>query len=306
VHRLQTGSDPECRLFQQAAEQGHYGGRTKPTNTRQGIYAIAPSGAFLASVNTRSADAVAQMLRTALERFEQMPDEQRFAAHNVNEPGERTQREQSRYPEDGLALRVFSRDLPRPNGYPEGTPDWQRTAWNMDHVWFTREEVMSLVPDELSAGKTAALSDDAARRLVALHVVDNVRGQVSLFENDDVRAARFESEMVRVDGDLVHLRLTGETRATATGKWPVNGMNDANALQAQRRGIETEILGFATFDRESNRFTEFELIATGMRWGATQYNQRDRDLGPHGIGFYFTISPNDDRIAPANFWRYRW
>ena len=31
VHRLQTGEDRECRLFQKIAEQGHYAGRTQPT-----------------------------------------------------------------------------------------------------------------------------------------------------------------------------------------------------------------------------------------------------------------------------------
>ena len=52
VGRLQRGTDAESKLFQGFCEQGHYGGRTQPTNTRQGIYAIAPSGRFLASINS--------------------------------------------------------------------------------------------------------------------------------------------------------------------------------------------------------------------------------------------------------------
>ena len=63
VGRLQRGDDAECRLFQGFCEQGHYGGRTLPTRTRQGIYAIAPSGRFLASINATQPDRIAAMLR---------------------------------------------------------------------------------------------------------------------------------------------------------------------------------------------------------------------------------------------------
>jgi hypothetical protein len=52
VHALHRGKGDVDRLFQQVAEQGHYAGRTTPTDTRQGIYAFAPSGAFLGSMNS--------------------------------------------------------------------------------------------------------------------------------------------------------------------------------------------------------------------------------------------------------------
>ena len=68
VGRLQRGKDTECSLFQGFCEQGHYGGRKEPTNTRQGVYAVAPSGRFLASINTQSPERMADMLRTALAR----------------------------------------------------------------------------------------------------------------------------------------------------------------------------------------------------------------------------------------------
>ena len=49
VWHLQNRKDAECRLFQAIAEQGHYAGRSRPSTTRQGIYACTPSGRFLAS-----------------------------------------------------------------------------------------------------------------------------------------------------------------------------------------------------------------------------------------------------------------
>ena len=80
VWSLQHGQGVESKLFRTIAEQGHYAGRSKPSNTRQGIYAAAPSGALLASINSRDAGEVAGMLERALERWRELePAERRLA-----------------------------------------------------------------------------------------------------------------------------------------------------------------------------------------------------------------------------------
>lgn len=61
VWRLQGGVDPECKFFQEMAEHGHYGGR--PGTSRQGIYVCAPSGEFLASINSNSPDRVLAIMQ---------------------------------------------------------------------------------------------------------------------------------------------------------------------------------------------------------------------------------------------------
>ncbi len=111
VGRLQRGKDPECLHFQEMAEHGHYKGRKRPTGTRQGMYATAPSGEFLASVNTRSPERVAKMLRTALARWKELPREKRLLAEDPKAKKSEVKRLESRYPEDGLVLQVNSRDL---------------------------------------------------------------------------------------------------------------------------------------------------------------------------------------------------
>ena len=68
----------ECDLFRIIAEQGHYAGRTEPTDTRQGIYALAPSGELLASVNTRSSHEMASMLTRALQAWDELPESARY------------------------------------------------------------------------------------------------------------------------------------------------------------------------------------------------------------------------------------
>ncbi len=64
VGYLQRQKGPECDHFRSFSEKGHYGGREKPTGTRQGTYAVAPSGEFLASINNNDPKAMAAMPRS--------------------------------------------------------------------------------------------------------------------------------------------------------------------------------------------------------------------------------------------------
>ena len=75
VGRLQSGWDAECRLFQKIAEQGHYGGRTQPSRTRQGTYAITADGTLLASWNKNDPRIVARKLRESLKTWDRLKAE---------------------------------------------------------------------------------------------------------------------------------------------------------------------------------------------------------------------------------------
>jgi len=103
VGQLQRSKGPEGVLFRQVAEQGHYAGRTVPTDTRQGIYALTAEGSCLASVNTRNGDEVLAMLERALAAFRALPP-----GENGEEPAAGTVPEwrfRELYPTDGLVLR---------------------------------------------------------------------------------------------------------------------------------------------------------------------------------------------------------
>ncbi len=302
VGRLQRGKDVESRLFQQIAEQGHFAGRTVPSDTRQGIYATAPSGVLLASINTRDARAMAAMLRRGLARWEELAPEERFGAPPEGRPNWRWE---ARYPEDGLALRVITRDIERPNA-PD---DWRARAWNQDFAWFTRAEAQTLVPLEPTVpGSALAWPPSLVERLVRFHLVDSVRGQVTSFAAQDVEHAELKSTVTAVEGSLVTLELHGATRTAVRGRWDVNGFRDQDAATERTRGFEAELLGRAHFDREHGRFTSFELIAVGTRWGGTQFNGRGDDLEPAPIGVSLTLAGDTpaERVAPAYVWAYGW
>jgi hypothetical protein len=76
----------------------------------------------------------------------------------------------------------------------------------------------------------------------------------------------------------------------------------------QKRGFEATLLGRASWDRKRERFTAFELVVAGTRYGGTQYNGRgdDLDRAPMGIVFQLAGERPQDRVAPAFVWDYGW
>jgi hypothetical protein len=305
-----SNASPEAEWFRTVAEQGHYAGRTKPTDTRQGIYAAAPSGVLLASINHNDPRRVAEMLRKALAAWDAMPREKRLPATALEKGSAGGPRWESLYPEGGLVLRVTSRDVGRAEASSDGSrsSDWRASAWNLDFLWFRKDEASRFVPAERTAGARTTVPDALVRRIVRLHLVDDVRGQTPPFPDSAVEKATIESEVVGVKENLVTLRLVGEARVVQRGRWAVEGFRDMNAPVEHERGFDGKFLGRATFDAGTGRFTAFEMVALGSRWGATQYNGRADDPGPAPMGVVFSLASDApaDRVAPAAMWEYGW
>jgi hypothetical protein len=306
VGRLQRGDDAESEVFRGFCESGHYGGRTQPTNTRQGTYAVAPSGRFLASINSNDPQKMAAMLRTALQRYGELDAAARRLPQEQQQRLAAGRRFEDRCPQDGLVLAEYVRDLDRPAeagaAAGDGAADWRTRAWNEDQVWFSAAEARAWVPATPTVGAVTELPERLAVRLVRLHLVDSVRGQTPSLPRDSVRTASFRSEVTAVDGDRVHLKIGGSTLAVQSGRWIVR---DRGEPVDHERGVRTQIEGRAEFDTKANRFVLFELLCTGERWGATQYNGRADDQQKAPIGFAFVLAePDHPRVAPAFWWEY--
>jgi hypothetical protein len=298
VSRLQRDQDADCRFFQGFCELGHYGGRTKPSNTRQGIYAVTPSGRFLASVNTRDGAEVAAMLRRALKLWASMPIADRSGTTAAFD-GDAVRRFERLRPTDGLVLRVYSRDLPR----AKVTPGWRGEAWNQDHAWFRRDEMLAMVP-AAEVGAACPFPAAALLRIARVHLVDNVRGQTTAHGAEHIVAQELEARTVRVDGDSQELEFAGRVRIERAGTWATRGYG---AKSEHRLGLDLQLLGGARFDRKLQRFVEWKLLAVGTRHGATEFNGRQDDLGPAPIGFAFALEPDDTtNVAPSMHWAYGW
>lgn len=306
VGRLQRGEDPESRLFQKVAEQGHYAGRTVPSSTRQGLYATTVDGQLLASINHNDPARVAAMLEKALAAWEALPEAGRVPEAGWDGTGD-LRRLEARYPADGLVLRLSSRDLPRdvPGAAAPAAPDWRAAAWNLDYVWLRRQEAASLVPAEARVGATREAAGAVLDRLTRVALVDNVRGQTYPAPKASLERARLTSTVTAVEGTRVTLALAGEARWEQVGRWTVGGHGPPSDA---RRGFEGRLLGSATWDAAAQRFVAFEMLAVGLRWGGTQYNARHDDLGPSPIGYVFELAGPEphEHVAPAAFWEYGW
>lgn len=265
-------------------------------NTKQGIYAVSPSGVFLASTNTIDADPMADMLRKALDKWKTLSKQERLLSEDPSQA--KLDRSENRYPKDGLALKVVSRDMPR-TGVPN---DWRANAWNIDYAWFRKEEMASMLPKDWSKGASVAWPEALAKRLVRFHLLDNVRGQTDAYEDKDVVEAALKTEVTKVAKGVVTLRFEGSTKASTTSKWP--GADP----DPQTRGLGTRILGSATYDPQKGRFTAFELVAVGTRWGASRFNFREDDRKVAPIGFVLSMAADKpaERVPPAFIFSYGW
>jgi hypothetical protein len=299
VSRLQRGDDADGVFFQGFAEFGHYAGRVEPSPTRQGMYAIAPSGRLLGSINTRSADSMATMLADALDAWSDLSADERHLSEAQHSALAHVSRWRDAFPEDGLVLDETARDLEPADGETAG-------SWNLDHVWFTADEARALVPDDPTAVGAAPepVPDALAQRLARFHLLDTVHGQTTAFPAASVERAELTTQVEAVDGDRVEIVLRGATRCENSGTWAIRGYGEKSP---QRRGVSTRLFGRATWDLDRQRFVAFELIASGERWGGTQFNVREQELEPSPIGFVFELAPEDGpRVAPAFIYRYGW
>ena len=294
---LQRQQDAAGDFFRLVAEQGHYAGRTVPSDTRQGQYACTPDGRLLASLNAREAAPMLQMMRHALARWREEPEAPGTVAlpPAVPAPDPRYTRTP---PAGGLLLRAFARDLPRGPAEQVDSrgPDWRPRAVNGDHVWLTAEEAASLIPAPAAPGAVRVVSEALARRLARFHMIDIVRGETPMWRREEVGLARLSATVQSVAPDgTVALTLEGAFRCEAAGAWAVRPFGPK--LEGQRRGYEARLLGHAEWDPGARRFRRFEALAVGERWGGSEHNLRWDDLDGAGMGILFERA---DGTAPGD------
>jgi hypothetical protein len=293
VWRLHHLKDPECQLFQEFMDEGIYAGRGG--STRQGIFAVAPSGVLLADVNTTRVGPMRKMLEKALAAWKALPRAERLLPFDPETRRKDIKRTESKFPQGGVALRAYVRDLPRAN-LPQ---DWRSKAWNVDYAWFRPGELEGVIPRRVKKKAKQEWPQPLVERLARVHLLDYVRGQTTPFEKSHVHAASLVTEVVKVKKKAVELSFSGEIRLNS-GPW--SERPDGTAT----RGAKVELLGEAVYDRRQKRYTRFELVAVGVRWGRTQFNFRQDDLAPSPIGWVFTLAPKGERVAPAHFGAYGW
>ena len=345
VYRLQRGTDPECRLFQRFADQGHY---KSPGGTRQGLYVVTAGGRLLASCNHRDARKVRSTMVEGLAAFAALEPAERGLDPEIRGQLESNWRWDHEYPEDGLVLELTCRDLDvtrpdeasgadsapttdapstsdptsrpaagtdsQPSSRPAGTPkEWNphvrrdgRPLWH-GGAW-NRDHVW-FRREEIDRW----IPEDAA-----------VGATFRLPATVSMRLARFHMVDI-VRGQVMPFRLEQVAEhwleGTVTGVEPVAGSDSGRRLTIRWRGhsraevpdgehprsMVLDYGGTATWDGAAGRFTAFDLMAAGHRTGRGRFNARSWDADGSQVGYVLRRAPPDaPRIAPAWIWGYGW
>lgn len=298
VHSLRTGTDDESRLFQRIFVQGernHAG--------HQGVFVMTPGGKLLTSATGYdNPDHIRLALEQGLQAWKRMSKSERLEGERLD--AFTSQRAEGRYPTDGLVLRVISRDL-------KGAPFAPRSErWSRTFLWFTRTEARSLVPAELQSGMKCDWPKALALRVAQFALLDKgeVDGYTHPFAKEAVKEVHLQSEILSVKGDTMRLRITGETRTETADAPPFFDRDRSFRTAPTRRGLAMTLLGTATFNKGTGRFTQFEMVALGLREGGAFVGRAEEDWSPALYGFSFTLGKETpaEQIAPEFFDQYGW
>ena len=288
VWRLDTQDDADCVFFQKMSDHGHYGTREKGSS-RQGTYVFTADGKFLSSVNDLDPEVVLATLKEGLAKWKALPESERAARKVVTQ--KLKHRWEDYYPHDGLVLTGYSRDLPR----DKNPTSKHLPTWNRDAAWFSKDELQKLVPGDAQKGDTFDFPDLFVSRLSQLHIVDAVKGQTDEFEPNETTGSKITATVTERTATHIRMTIRGMTKAKGKAKGKVPA-----------RGIETTVVGSATFEIKSARFSKFDFVAIGERWGRTRYNGRRRQQEKSPIGFAFQLARPGKLplVTPGMTWAY--
>ena len=291
VWRLQTKKDADALIFQEMANSGHYRGEG---TTRQGIYICTPSGKLLSSINSLNPDEVLEKIRYGLELWNKKDNSEKISKEKIDIKVKH--RWEDSFPNDGLILESFNRDL---FSDPPKKDD-RNSRWNMDHVWFNKYEARKWIPSEPKIGLTYKVPEIISNRLFCFHIVDNVRGQTIPFAPQELKNSEIIVLVTDVRESIVDITIKGSSVAKSDGPWLL-GDNDWKPKDLLDHGMSSEIFGKATYNLKQNKFTDFEIVSIGKRFGKTEHNSRINFPDTSYVGFLFQINRNDknSKIAPA-------
>jgi hypothetical protein len=269
-----------------------------PALPGQGIYAVTPGGKLLGfRQRDHDPDSIAQMLSRALKQWNALRREERLGTEVPRPVGAASSRPESRPSEGGLILELFVRDLPRKAGRVAPALG---AMWNRDFAWFTREEVRSMIPERRTPGERHRVPDKLVRRLARLHLLDSVRGvnDARPFEDRHVEEAVMFMDVVKIEGNVLSLRIEGTTRAVEP---PLQGAKGSGRPDEKQRGYQARLLGRAAVDVRQGQFTSFALLAIGPRWGGRGYahSMRQGDLEPQPMGLALRMLPPSEPVEGA-------
>lgn len=299
LHSLRTGKTSEAAFFQTIFSQ------TQKHPGHQGVFLATPSGRLLASSTCYEPEQVIELLNGGLIAWNELTTEQRLEPKSDLIGKAAGERAEDYYPDDGLVLRVTSRDLPA-----TALDSVRNSRWHRYYLWFNAEEVQSMLPKEFEKGQQKVPPKNLSTRIAALALLDKgkIDGFTRAFRDSDVENAELTFSVIDATDQNVRFQIRGSTATrTADEKAFTANMPKFEDIP-QYRGVKTKLLGFAILDQASGRFSEFRMIAAGTRFGGAFVGREPDDWGEHPIGFSFELGGLEpaERVAPEFPERYPW
>jgi hypothetical protein len=157
-----------------------------------------------------------------------------------------------------------------------------------------------MIPETRTPGARHRVPVKLVRRLARLHLLDSVRGinDARPFEDKHVEKAEMFMNVVKLEADVLSLRIEGATRAVEP---PLVDARGSGRPDEKERGFEAKLLGHATVNVQQGKFASFALLAIGPRWGGRGYwhSMRKDDLEPQPMGVAFRILPPSEPVESA-------
>lgn len=278
-------------FFRTIVEQGHYGGRTQPTGTRQGLYVATPDGRLLSSNNETAVRHVLGLLYQTSRQWKTQFAGVAFKpvdSEVARDPGTR-----AKFPENGIRLLEVNRDLPRARQKP--IDQWRH---NLDYAWLTADEAKSFIPADAKVDATVLIGQGIQDRFVRFHLIDQVRGLSNPWRKTDIESSTLQSKIMKMDETKIYLNVNGSVRINQKPSGDLNPFNGRRVTKD--RGLDLKITGRLVFNRKSETFERFDILAIGDRWGTDVYNFRHNDIetAPIGFGFSLDNSKTERRREP--------
>jgi hypothetical protein len=293
VGDLESGRDAASRLYQKIATRHIRGLRTS-----QGTYILTPTGILLASRHSINEDELAEYLAQGLEKYKQLSAKERLGTVT-----RRRRKSASLYPDDGLVLSLVLRKFY--SRKPVGRAAIGVVESNRDFAWFKKKEAEQFLPLTPKESDTYDVPRYLVERLARYHFTDTVRAFADPYPARCVKEAQLTATVLAVRRGVVKLRYDGTVRSEQDDT-PRFGLTRERGRLPRRpeRSFQAKLLGYATFDQEEKRFTEFELVALGTQQGGGE--RGSKDLVAIGVALTLAKDSPVERIEPFHLELYRW
>ena len=293
VEKLERGDTFASRFFQEIATR-HF----TDLHTTQGTYMVAPSGALLGFGHVLDPVAMMSFLRKGLQKWNALSQDERLGDASDDSTRERA----SLYPEDGLVLGVVLRK------FYERQPRTERerrglVEWNKDFAWFRRDEARRFLSAAPEKGGRHEVPSNLVNRLARYHFTDTVRAFADPYPSRCIETAQLTSTVLGIQGSLISLGFEGAVRMSQSDL-PRHGYSHGRLPRKPSRSYDAKLLGYATFDLDTDRFLSFDLVALGPHQGG---GERSFDA-PTTLGIVLSLAGDRpmDRVEPFHLRLYGW